>query len=410
MARISSDTVEVAKGFGAIARALAASEDLQTTLQMIVELAADNLDACDFAGMSFVERDRITSPAWSHDFSKDLDALQSETGEGPCLDAIKEHEVFTTGNLGAEQRWPNFARRANQETGVQSVLSLRLFIEGDTMGALNLYSTKRDAFNDLDETMGLVFAAHAAVAIRASKAASDVITLQRHMLPEVLPKLEAMSLAVRYVPASEGGKLGGDWYDAVCLPDGRLTLTIGDVGGHGLGAAGVMGQLRNALRGYTIAGFTPPQAVGLLSRLLTQVESEVMATLCHLSIDPVDRTADGLTVHWTNAGHPPPLRIDPDGSTQFLIGKADTPVGQGLPETYGVTTVTVPFGSTLFLYSDGLVERRGESIDDGFDRLERAASVGPSDLEAFCDYVIAEMIGDASPDDVALLALRTEPV
>jgi GAF domain-containing protein len=134
-----------------------------------VHLAVENLDACEYAGISLVEGRTITSPASSNDVPRILDGLQSEFDEGPCIDAIKEHEVFQTGNLAAEHRWPQFSTRANEETGVSSILSLRLFIKDNTMGSLNLYSTRHNAFDDTDVALGSVFAAHAAVALEGAE-------------------------------------------------------------------------------------------------------------------------------------------------------------------------------------------------------------------------------------------------
>lgn len=163
-----SDEVALAETFGEVARVLA-QNDLQTTLDRIVGLAVENLEACEYAGISLVEKGRITSPSSSNDIPRMLDALQAETGEGPCVDTVKDQGVFWTGQLEHEKRWPEFSSRAHRETGVRSILSLRLFVEDETMGALNLYSSLPDAFDDDDVAVGSVFAAHAAVALSAAR-------------------------------------------------------------------------------------------------------------------------------------------------------------------------------------------------------------------------------------------------
>jgi GAF domain-containing protein len=163
------EVVRVAEMFGQVARLLSAHEGLIPTLNRIVNLAVEHLRSCEFAGISLVEGRRITSPASSNDIPRTVDAIQSEVGEGPCLDAIKEHEVFQTGDLGAEERWPQFAGRAHEETGIRSILSVRLFIEEDTMGALNLYSSAANAFDETDVAMAAVYASHAAVAMSAAR-------------------------------------------------------------------------------------------------------------------------------------------------------------------------------------------------------------------------------------------------
>lgn len=167
VAHASPDAVELAETFAEVARTLAAHDDLPTTLNKIVGLAVRSLDACEWAGISMIEKRVITSPASSGEIPRIVDGIQSETGEGPCIDAIVDHEVFRTGDLTRETRWPLFSSRAHQETGIASILAVRLFIEADTMGALNLYSTHYDAFDDTDVALGVVFAVHAAVAMSA---------------------------------------------------------------------------------------------------------------------------------------------------------------------------------------------------------------------------------------------------
>jgi transcriptional regulator with GAF, ATPase, and Fis domain len=163
------DVIRAAEAFAEVARALLQEREVGDTLRRIVDLAVEHLDGCEYAGISYVEGRRITSPASSNDIPRIVDRIQVEVDEGPCLDAIREHEVFRTGDLASEVRWPQFSKRAHDETGITSILSLRLFTEGDTMGALNLYSTAGDAFDDGAVALGAVFATHAAVAMRSAK-------------------------------------------------------------------------------------------------------------------------------------------------------------------------------------------------------------------------------------------------
>lgn len=163
------EIIEVAEAFDRVARELLEFHGIEETLHHIVDLAVRTLENCEFAGISLVQHRKITSPTSSNDIPRILDALQSETAEGPCIDAIREHEMFTTGRLDRETRWPAFAARAHLETGVTSILSHRLFADNDTMGALNLYSRLPDAFGPTDVALGAVFATHAAVALDAAK-------------------------------------------------------------------------------------------------------------------------------------------------------------------------------------------------------------------------------------------------
>lgn len=158
--------LELAEAFAQLARALLAEPTLEATSAKIVWTAAGTIDGCESAGISLVEKGSIRSAATSGDLAKRVDAIQHETSEGPCLDAIREHEVFRTEDLASEARWPAFVSRAAEETGVRSMLAFRLFTQTHTMGALNLYSTKPSAFEVPDDmVVGGVLAAHAAVAI-----------------------------------------------------------------------------------------------------------------------------------------------------------------------------------------------------------------------------------------------------
>lgn len=168
------EVVRVAELFAGIARSLAEHRDVDDTLQHIVDLAVQTLHGAEFAGMSLADERSVLTGASTGDVPGRIDAIQTEVGEGPCLDAIREHAVFETGNLADEARWPAFARRAHAETGVRSILALRLFVDGDTMGALNLYATKADAFDDADVALASVFAAHAAVALSGARLERDL--------------------------------------------------------------------------------------------------------------------------------------------------------------------------------------------------------------------------------------------
>jgi GAF domain-containing protein len=172
--------VQLAELFGGVARVLATCRDPQTVLEHIVRLAVEHLHGCEHAGISLVQGRQILSPAATGEVPLISDRLQSELGEGPCFDAIAEHAVFQTGDLRAEARWPRFSERCHRETGVLSILGVRLFVEEETIGALNLYSTLPDAFDDTDVALASVFAAHAAVAMSAARREEQLETKARH--------------------------------------------------------------------------------------------------------------------------------------------------------------------------------------------------------------------------------------
>jgi PAS domain S-box-containing protein len=230
-------------------------------------------------------------------------------------------------------------------------------------------------------------------------------TLQRSLLPESLPEIEGVELAARYLPAGPGTEVGGDWYDALELPDGRVALVVGDVVGHGLRAAAAMGQMRNACRAYGLVEPSPPEVLAHLNRLVVSGGEEVMATVLYLVLD-----RDTGDVVFANAGHPPPLVLTPDGP-EFLQGGRSVPVGASDSAAFREGRGTIPQGSTLLLYTDGLVERRDVSLDDRLAQLRAAAAAAGGDLLDVCDQVLRGVLGSQAPaDDVAVLAVRPEPV
>jgi PAS domain S-box-containing protein len=230
-------------------------------------------------------------------------------------------------------------------------------------------------------------------------------TLQRSLLPERLPRIEGLDIAARYLPAGRGAAIGGDWYDALERPDGRVALVVGDVVGHGLRAAAIMGQLRNAFRAYGIAEGSPAEVMARVNRLVMSGGEEAMATALYLVLD-----RENGEVTFASAGHPPPLVLTPEG-TSFLEGGRSVPLGAVEPGVFGEAMATLPRDATLLLYTDGLVERRGEPLEGRLDTLAETADSAEGGLEGLCDAVLAGVLGAHRPsDDVALLAVRPRPV
>jgi PAS domain S-box-containing protein len=230
-------------------------------------------------------------------------------------------------------------------------------------------------------------------------------TLQRSLLPERLPRIEGLEIAARYLPAGRGAAIGGDWYDALERPDGKVALVVGDVVGHGLRAAAIMGQLRNAFRAYGIAESSPAEVMSRVNRLVLSGEEEAMATALYLVLD-----RETGEVCFASAGHPPPLVLAADGA-HFLEGGRAVPIGAVEPGTFREATAALPLDASLLLYTDGLVERRGEPLERRLDALAEAADRAEGGLEGLCDAVLAGVIGQREPgDDVALLAVRPRPV
>lgn len=226
-------------------------------------------------------------------------------------------------------------------------------------------------------------------------------TLQESLLLTQLPEVPGVQAAARYIAGEDGLRVGGDWYDVFALPGGRLGVAVGDVVGRGLEAATTMGQLRSALRALAWTTASPARVIEKLSQLAES--DERMATLIYGIVDPSTRT-----LHYASAGHPPALLAAPDGSSLYLEDGRNPPLGiRGAKSEEAV--VELEPGTVLMLYTDGLVERRDQSIDDGLTRLQEAVDPRAESLDALCASVVAGLGADEVGDDVAFVALRVEP-
>jgi len=279
---------------------------------------------------------------------------------------------------------------------------------GRRLGLLEVGDKVEGDFTDNDESMLVQLAQLASVAIENAElfAREHEIaeTLQRSLLPQRLPVMSEVRLAARYLPAVGGSDVGGDWFDAIALPGGQVALAVGDVAGRGTQAAAIMGQLRIGMRAYAVQGLDPAEVLRSLDRLLQGLSAAHMATAFYLLLDPNTETA-----RFANAGHPPPLVIGPDGGLRWMEEGVAVPLGVQPDGEYRTCELTVPRGSTILLYTDGLVEERSSPIDDGLTRLRRAVEPPDVDLGVLCDRVIERMNAKGKPDDVALLAARVAP-
>ncbi|MEU3852170.1 SpoIIE family protein phosphatase [Streptomyces sp. NPDC029554] len=223
--------------------------------------------------------------------------------------------------------------------------------------------------------------------------------LQEGLLPHRLPAVEGLRTTGRYLPGTQGMAIGGDWYDVITTGRG-VALVIGDVEGHSVGAAAVMGQLRSAVHAFAASGRPPQEVITHTNRLLTELEADAFATCCYIELDP--RTGRALAVR---AGHPPPLLRRPDGRAETLDLAGGVMLGVQPDSDYPVTELTLDPGSVLVLYTDGLVERPGNDIETGIDRVRGCLADTPVDS---VEHLADRLVGTARrarerPDDVALL-------
>lgn len=289
---------------------------------------------------------------------------------------------------------------------MRSMMIVPLLLENRTLGVFVTATQEPDRFSD-DDLALLQLAAdriaspiqNASLFEREHRIATQ---LQRSLLPRVLPNLKDLEVCERYVPGGAGLQVGGDWYDVLELPGGLSGLVIGDVVGKGIRAASVMGQIRNALRAFAFEARDPGDVLTRLNRLTETFDRATMATLLYAVYDPNLRT---LT--YSSAGHPPPL-MKIGGSIEQMDLTENIPLGVMPDEKFHTRSVPLAAGSILLLYTDGLIEEPGNSIDVGIERVKEAFLAAPDDLSDVCDHILGEVFRDRPrSDDVALLAIKT---
>ena len=285
--------------------------------------------------------------------------------------------VFYDEARGAGGRLPARPRTAWSSRVTSRSSSSRSSSGGRTNGLVVTSFAEPVALDDEDRAFMETLASQAAQALdRARSFESErtiAETLQRSVLPVSLPRIPSVQLAARYLPGTDEVDVGGDWFDAILLPTGRLGLAVGDVVGKGVQSAATMAQLRNALRAFALDQMKPSSTISRLNRLTEEISESAFATVLYAVLDP-----ETGVCRFTSAGHPPPLVVLPDGRASYVEGGRGLPLGTGTNVRYRQETLTLPVGSTLVFYTDGLVERRTESIDAGLERLRlrRRGSAG----------------------------------
>jgi GAF domain-containing protein/anti-sigma regulatory factor (Ser/Thr protein kinase) len=289
-----------------------------------------------------------------------------------------------------------------REKRIRTLLGVPLLADDRVIGVLHVGTLEPRAFTAVE--VGLLERAADRIALAVDRARQHTVAdlLQRTLLPAQLPELPGLEMAARYLPGADDTHVGGDWYDVVLLPHGRVGLAIGDVVSRGVRAAAVMGQMRIALRAYALDGDGPGAVLDRLDRLVRGLGEREMATVAYLVLDPGHRT---LTI--SLAGHLPPVIVSASGEARLLDAVRSRPIGVAAARRYEETTVEIERGDTIVLYTDGLVERRGASIDDGMTMLtESAAASAGLGAEELCDRLVAAAEADSVPDDVAVLTVR----
>ncbi len=295
-----------------------------------------------------------------------------------------------------------------RQTGIRSLLGVPLIVEGDLIGVLHVGSMKPRTFGQQDLALLQVAAARAAPGIERARLYSalehehrSAMLLQRSLLPKKLANVLGIGTAARYLPATD--EVGGDWYDLFELPGGHLGIAIGDVVGHGLPAAALMGQLRTALHAYAIAGHSPGRTLELLDRFLQAMPDFGMATAAYGVLEP-----DTGRLTLASAGHLPPVLLSPSGP-RLVESEPSAPLGAMSFGHRPELETRLEHGEMLVMYTDGLVERPGVPVTDSIELLAQTLSPARTAEEA-CQLAVQLVPLEGLKDDVAVVALKNTEI
>ncbi|MFE9136179.1 SpoIIE family protein phosphatase [Streptomyces sp. NPDC007355] len=352
------------------------------------------------------------------------DTVRFDVRSTPMARALGAGHAVVEPELAAAEGWraqdPEGAAQA-LAFGMHSLLTVPLLARGVVLGMANFWRADTpEPFGEEDLSFAEELAARAAVAIdnarRFTREHSMAVTLQRSLLPRVLPEQSAVDVAYRYLPAKAG--VGGDWFDVIPLPGARVALVVGDVVGHGLHAAATMGRLRTAVHNFSTLDVPPDELLGHLDELTARIDDRsegpegegrrreegiTGATCLYAIYDP----ASGLCTV-ASAGHPGPALVGPDGRVEFPELSPGLPLGLGLGDVpFEATELRLTEGSKLVLYTDGLLEDRGRDLDTGLGLLRSTLARPDRTPEQICADVLATLLSPSPRDDIALLVART---
>ncbi|GAA4488564.1 hypothetical protein GCM10023191_018130 [Actinoallomurus oryzae] len=352
-----------------------------------------------------------TQPEWSSAFPTDeVIAFPADTPVARSMTTGRP-VVFTALDSTTFGRFVNRLStrpRINDALNYDSFLTVPLIARGNVLGFAILARRSGDRpFGIAEGGLARRIADHAAVCMdngrlydrerRTSK------TLQRSLLPVALKTPPGMRIAHRYLPAGQTSRIGGDWYDAIPLPGGKVGLVVGDAMGHGTAAALVMGQLRTAVRILARLGLPPADLLGHLDEIAQELTTAQFATCVYALCDPGRRL---LTI--ARAGHVPPLIAAADGSSEIIDLPPGLPLGVG-EASYEALELRVPEDGTLILCTDGLIESRTRDMDAGLEELRSLLPGASPDIEGTCDAIVKHLHTGESSDDATLLLARLEP-
>ncbi|HEY0696673.1 MAG TPA: GAF domain-containing SpoIIE family protein phosphatase [Micromonospora sp.] len=323
--------------------------------------------------------------------------FRAAVGEGFAGRIAQSKAPVVVGHVGRDEVISPVLRAK----GIRSLLGVPMVAGDEVVGVLHVGTLAQRDFTPDDVRLLQLVADRATLATQTRLGNIDraaALALQRSLLPSRPPHVPGVDMAARYLPGQENG-VGGDWYDVFRLPSGWLGIVVGDVSGHGLKAAVVMGRLRSALRAYALECDDPADALIRLDRKIHHFETGSLATVLYAMISPErDHLRSSL------AGHLPPVLALPGRPAELAPLPVDPPLGTGRPQERLSATVELPTGATLVCYTDGLIERRYETIDVGFDRLR--AAIRPGTAEETCATIMSNLGVHQPDDDIALLVVH----
>jgi serine phosphatase RsbU (regulator of sigma subunit)/anti-sigma regulatory factor (Ser/Thr protein kinase) len=421
LAHQCAQAFERARLFEGEQAARAAAERAQEWLQHIQEileigLSHDSLDELLEDLLARVREVMATDNATILLFDESGSELRARSSVGPDRSAFEDVAVpvgqglvgrlVTTGKpLVVEDVASSPIAMPHLKRAAQSFVGVPLFTKEGVIGVLQLTTKRARRFREDEVELLEAVAARAALAIERTSLYEHehqiAETLQRSMLPQAMPRIAGLEIEARYVPGSAGVAVGGDWYDALELPDGRIGIAVGDIVGKGLRAATEMMQLRNAFRAYALERLEPAELLERMNGLVERQGGGQFSTLVYAIYDPRQGS-----VSFACAGHPPPLVRDAEGAVTFLEGGRSLPLGVAPEARCEQAEADVPTGATLLLYTDGLFERRDSGVGEDLSRLAHYVQEGPAELGPLVDALVSETGLDAARDDIALVALR----
>ncbi|GAA4351427.1 ATP-binding SpoIIE family protein phosphatase [Angustibacter luteus] len=433
MAVLSAAEAQVGRrlqGLAFVALELAAADSVEELTDLIVVRGVAAM-GCDGGGVAVRDDQDQVVRLTITDTRREGQRLRQEMPTStrlPSVVAAVVPEPIYLGNRDEGLAWGEEMQLVYATSGCDAWASLPLLAEGRLLGSLTVSWVEPRAFTLDEKELLAAFAAQCAQALQRIQArqAEREATMSSRLLSESLqrslltdPAQPAhLQLVARYLPAAREAYVGGDWYDSFALPDGDTMLVIGDVAGHDRLATASMAQVRGVLRGvaHSLDG-SPAEVLTGLDHALRDLDVDALATAVLARVErdlqaevEGDRTTVTRSLRWSNAGHPPPILLTADGQGELLVSEPELLLGL-LPGTARTDhRLVMEPGMTLLLYTDGLVERRGESLTQGLEWLRhRVQALANLPLGSLCDALLGELPTDAE-DDVALLAIRCNPV